>query len=234
MYLFAGVILGAVTLSGCTTPEVRQEQAIKDGLNFTELEKAAVPKDPPVKKIPEAKPPVTQPVTTKKMYQYQPVMSIDQTKQYSATIKTSVGTMVVSLAAKEMPITVNNFVFLAKEKFYDGTIFHRTIPGFMIQGGDPTGTGMGDPGYKFADEPFTGTYERGTIAMANSGANTNGSQFFIMHKEYPLPPNYVIFGKVTEGLDVIDKIAEAPTKPGGEGSSPVTPVTIESVTVSEE
>jgi cyclophilin family peptidyl-prolyl cis-trans isomerase len=93
---------------------------------------------------------------------------------------------------------------------------------------------MGGPGYKFEDEPFSGKYERGTIAMANSGPDTNGSQFFIMHKDYPLPPNYVIFGKVTSGLEVVDKIAEAPTKPSGEGSSPVTPVTVTSVTITEE
>ena len=161
-------------------------------------------------------------------------MMIDGAKEYSATLATSVGTIVVSLNAKAMPITVNNFVFLAKEKFYDGTIFHRTIPGFMIQGGDPTGTGMGGPGYKFADEPFTGEYARGTIAMANSGPNTNGSQFFIMHADYPLPPNYTIFGKVTDGLEVVDKIATAPTKPGGEGSSPVAPATITTVTISEQ
>ncbi|MBP9728462.1 MAG: peptidylprolyl isomerase [Candidatus Moranbacteria bacterium] len=161
-------------------------------------------------------------------------MAIDSAKTYSATLETSAGKMVVSLNAKETPITVNNFVFLAKEKFYDGTIFHRTIPGFMIQGGDPQGTGMGDPGYKFDDEAFSGKYERGTIAMANSGPDTNGSQFFIMHADYPLPPNYVIFGKVTEGLEVIDAIATAPTKPGGEGSSPVAPVTVTSVTVTEK
>jgi cyclophilin family peptidyl-prolyl cis-trans isomerase len=104
----------------------------------------------------------------------------------------------------------------------------------MIQGGDPEGTGMGGPGYRFPDEAFEGKYERGTVAMANAGPNTNGSQFFIMHADYALPPNYVIFGKVTEGLEVIDKIAAAPTKPGGEGSSPVTPVTVTSVTIAEK
>ena len=161
-------------------------------------------------------------------------MIIDQAKQYTATLKTDAGDIVVALAAKETPITVNNFVFLAREKFYDGTIFHRTIKGFMIQGGDPDGTGMGGPGYKFADEPFTGEYTRGTLAMANSGPNTNGSQFFIMHKDSPLPPNYTVFGHVTSGLEVIDKIAEAATKPGGEGSSPVTSVQVRSVKITEK
>ncbi|MEI8096766.1 MAG: peptidylprolyl isomerase [Candidatus Moraniibacteriota bacterium] len=168
------------------------------------------------------------------MYTTQPKMTIDQEKKYTATLKTDLGNITVELDAKGSPITVNNFVFLAKENFYDGTIFHRTIKGFMIQGGDPTGTGMGGPGYKFNDEPFTGEYTRGTLAMANSGANTNGSQFFIMHKDGGLPKSYVIFGHVTEGLDVVDKIAEAPTKPGGEGSSPVSPVAIQSVSVKEK
>lgn len=234
-YLLGAVFLGALSLSGCATPEVRQEQQVQDGLNFSELQKgkgteAAQPQAAPAAKQPAA----TQPVTNKKMYSYQPVMSIDTTKQYTATLKTSVGNIVVALNAKETPITVNNFVFLAKDKFYDDTIFHRTIKGFMIQGGDPEGTGMGGPGYQFADEKFTGEYTRGTIAMANAGANTNGSQFFIMHADYPLPPNYVIFGKVTEGLDVVDKIATAATKPGGEGSTPVNPVTVQTVEIIEK
>ncbi len=233
-YLFLGILAGGLMLSGCTTPEVKQEKEIKDGLNFTDMEKEAVKQEQKTS-TPELKqPPVTQPVTSKKMYSYPPVMSIDSTKQYSATLKTNMGDIVIALAVKETPTTTNNFVFLAKEKFYDGTIFHRTIPGFMIQGGDPEGTGMGGPGYKFADEKFTGKYDRGTVAMANAGPNTNGSQFFIMHADYPLPPNYVIFGKVTSGLEVVDKIATAPTKPGGEGSSPVAPVTVTSVTISEK
>jgi cyclophilin family peptidyl-prolyl cis-trans isomerase len=227
-YLYPAVLLGALVLSGCTTEEVRQREAIKDNLDFSSLKQEAAESET------VAEPKETKPVTTKKMYSYPPVVSIDTAKKYTATMKTSAGEMVIALHAKETPITANNFIFLAREKFYDSTIFHRTIPGFMIQGGDPQGTGMGGPGYKFDDEPFTGEYERGTLAMANAGPDTNGSQFFIMHKDYPLPPNYVIFGKVTSGLEVIDKIAEAPTKPGGEGSSPVTPVTIESVTITEE
>lgn len=227
-YLFPALLLGALTLSGCTTPELRQEKAVDDNLDFSNMKQAA----PESEQV--AEPKETKPVITKKMYSYQPVVSIDTAKKYTATMKTSAGDMVVALNAKETPITANNFIFLAREKFYDNTIFHRTIPGFMIQGGDPQGTGMGGPGYKFDDESFSGKYERGTIAMANSGPDTNGSQFFIMHKDYPLPPNYVIFGKVTSGLEVVDKIAEAPTKPGGEGSSPVTPVTVTSVTITEE
>jgi cyclophilin family peptidyl-prolyl cis-trans isomerase len=160
---------------------------------------------------------------------------IDANKQYSAVIETTQGKMTVELNTKGTPITSNNFIFLAKEKFYDGTIFHRTINGFMIQGGDPTGTGAGGPGYQFEDEPFSGEYTRGTIAMANAGPDTNGSQFFIMHKDYALQPNYVIFGKVTEGLDVLDKIATAPVTRSrtGEMSQPVDPVEIVSVEIIE-
>jgi cyclophilin family peptidyl-prolyl cis-trans isomerase len=159
---------------------------------------------------------------------------IKKGKKYTATMKTEAGDITIELAADKTPNTVNNFVFLSQKGFYDGVIFHRTIPGFMIQGGDPTGTGMGDPGYKFDDESFTGEYKRGTIAMANSGKNTNGSQFFIMHADYALPPNYVIFGAVTSGLEAVDKIATAKTKAGGEGSSPEKPVKILSVTINEQ
>lgn len=165
-----------------------------------------------------------------------PIMIIDQKKTYTAKMKTTAGEMEISLNAGMTPITVNNFVFLAKKNFYDNVIFHRTIKGFMIQGGDPTGTGSGGPGYKFDDEPFTGEYLRGTLAMANSGPNTNGSQFFIMHDDYPLPPNYVIFGKVIKGLDVVDKIAEAPVTMSamGENSKPVNPVKILSIEITEK
>ena len=112
-----------------------------------------------------------------------------------------------------------------------GVIFHRVIPGFMIQGGDPTGTGTGGPGYKFEDEPVNKRYERGTLAMANAGPNTNGSQFFIMHADYGLPPNYTIFGKLTGGEDVVDKIANASK---GANDRPHEPVTINSVEITEE
>ncbi len=178
--------------------------------------------------------PVTQSINNgmNDKYAEAPNMMIDTKKIYTAKMKTTAGEMTIRLNASAVPKTVNNFVFLAKEKFYDGVIFHRTIKGFMIQGGDPTGTGMGGPGYRFDDEPFTGEYKRGVLAMANAGPNTNGSQFFIMHADYPLPKNYVIFGEVTAGLDVVDKIATAPTVPGGEGSKPVDPVKIESITVS--
>lgn len=165
----------------------------------------------------------------------QPEMIVDQNKKYEATLHTSVGDITLSLNTKETPITANNFIYLAKNKFYDNTIFHRVIDGFMIQGGDPRGDGTGGPGYQFADEDFSGEYKRGTIAMANSGPNTNGSQFFIMHQDYALQPNYVIFGQVISGLEVVDKIATAQVTNsfGGELSKPIEPVTINSITIVE-
>lgn len=164
----------------------------------------------------------------------QPKMSIDTAKKYTAVMKTTAGDIELELYADKTPVTVNNFIYLAKKDFYNNVIFHRVIKGFMIQGGDPTGTGSGGPGYKFADEKFDGEYTRGTLAMANAGPNTNGSQFFIMHEDNPLPKSYVIFGKVTKGIEVVDTIATAPTKPEGEGSTPVDPVKILSVTVTEQ
>jgi cyclophilin family peptidyl-prolyl cis-trans isomerase len=160
---------------------------------------------------------------------------IDVTKSYVATLHTSEGDIEISLHGKETPKTVNNFVTLAKKNFYDNTIFHRVIKGFMIQGGDPKGDGTGGPGYKFDDEPFTGEYTRGTVAMANAGPNTNGSQFFIMHGDVDLPKNYVIFGSVTKGMDVVDKIAtaEVTTSSSGEDSKPVSPVTVKLVEIIE-
>ena len=138
-------------------------------------------------------------------------MTVDPAKTYTATIETNQGTMTAELFVEDAPMTVNNFVFLANEGFYDGTIFHRVIEGFMIQGGDPTGTGSGGPGYKFNNEPVKRKYDRGILAMANAGRNTNGSQFFIMHVDYGLSPDYTIFGKLTSGEDVLDKIAGTKT-----------------------
>ena len=166
-----------------------------------------------------------------KSYPAPPQMTIDSQRTYSATIDTSAGQMTAELFAADVPQTVNNFVFLARDGFYDGVIFHRVIRGFMIQGGDPTGTGRGGPGYKFADEPVTRRYERGILAMANAGPNTNGSQFFVMHADYGLPPNYTIFGRLTGGEEVLDAIATAQT---GTQDRPVEPVTINSVTIAEQ
>ena len=166
----------------------------------------------------------------------QPETVIKPDKTYSAVLTTSVGEIAIDLDIKNTPVTANNFVYLAQKHFYDGTVFHRVLKGFMIQGGDPQGDGTGGPGYQFADEPITGEYTRGTVAMANSGPDTNGSQFFIMHADYDLPKNYVIFGRVTTGLDTVDKIAAAPVQPNAanEPSSPVTPVSVSSVTIREK
>ncbi len=169
-----------------------------------------------------------------------PPMTIDRAKKYVATITTNKGVMRAELYADTAPISVNNFVFLANEKFYDNVIFHRIVAGFVIQGGDPTGSGMGGPGYRFMDEPVPATrnYERGTLAMANSGPNTNGSQFFVcldsLTAQMKLPKMYNLFGKVTEGLDTLDKILAVPRTRGGDGamSSPTERVFMQSVTIS--
>ncbi|MEN8114659.1 MAG: peptidylprolyl isomerase [Actinomycetota bacterium] len=164
-------------------------------------------------------------------YASPPEMSIDLSKTYTAVIDTSAGEIAVEFYAADAPQTVNNFVFLARDGFYDGVIFHRTISGFMIQGGDPTGTGAGGPGYRFRDEFHDKTkYARGTLAMANAGPNTNGSQFFICHDNVGLPNAYTIFGEVTDGMDIVDTIAENPT---GAQDRPHNPVTINAVTITE-
>jgi peptidylprolyl isomerase len=164
-----------------------------------------------------------------------PKMQIDGNKKYSALMITSEGTIKIELTTEMTPITVNNFVYLSKSGFYNNTVFHRVIKNFMIQGGDPEGTGAGGPGYRFDDEPFVGEYTRGTVAMANAGPNTNGSQFFIVHKDYALPKSYVIFGKVSEGLEVLDAIANAGVRvsSSGEASIPLEPVKILNVEIIE-
>jgi cyclophilin family peptidyl-prolyl cis-trans isomerase len=121
-------------------------------------------------------------------------------------MKTNKGTIEFKLFGDEAPLTVSNFIFLTKDGYFDGLTFHRYEPGFVIQGGDPAGEGWGGPGYQFEDEPVTREYKKGIVAMANSGPDTNGSQFFIMLDDVPLPPLYTIFGEVTVGLDVVDKI----------------------------
>jgi cyclophilin family peptidyl-prolyl cis-trans isomerase len=161
-----------------------------------------------------------------------PPMCIDPAKRYSAEMVTSKGTMTIALDAAGAPATVNNFVFLARYHYYEGIVFHRVIPGFMLQGGDPTGTGRGGPGYRFDDElPKAGRYEIGSLAMANAGPNTNGSQFFVISGSdgVRLPPQYALFGKVVSGLDVVASIDAIGTKPG----TPKETVTIESVTITE-
>jgi cyclophilin family peptidyl-prolyl cis-trans isomerase len=171
-----------------------------------------------------------------KQYDSPPEMQIEPDKEYRATIRTSKGEISVKLYAGDSPATVNNFVFLAGEGFYDGAIFHRVIENFMVQGGDPVGTeqgrpGTGGPGYRFDDELDKARehrYPRGTLAMANAGPNTNGSQFFIMHSDYGLPPSYSVFGKAVDGLDVLDTIATTST---GRDDRPAEDITIDAVEV---
>ena len=167
-----------------------------------------------------------------------PALSIDPEGTYTARFETSMGGFTVELLAKDAPQTVNSFVCLAREGYFDGIVVHRVVAGFVVQAGDPTGSGSRGPGYAFADElPTTLNYERGTLAMANSGPNTNGSQFFVCLDDLSqrLPKNYSIFGRVTEGLESVDAIGAVEVQPGpsGEMSSPVEPVSITSVTVSE-
>jgi len=163
-----------------------------------------------------------------KQYDSAPDLTVDLATTYTAKVQTNHGDITLELLPERSPQTVNNFVFLAREGFYDGVIFHRVIKDFMIQGGDPTGTGTGGPGYKFRDElEGDGTYSRGTVAMANSGPNTNGSQFFIVHKDTGLPHSYTIFGKVTDGIDVVDSIAGSETDRSDRPQSEVKISTIE-------
>jgi len=146
-----------------------------------------------------------------KQYAAPPAMALDTSKNYSATIRTNRGDITVSLFAKDAPFTVNNFVFLAREGFYDGVTFHRVISDFMIQGGDPTGTGTGGPGYKFHDEVFgnPNKHKVGSLSMANAGPNTNGSQFFITHVATPhLNGKHTVFGEVTSGQNIVDSIRQ--------------------------
>lgn len=158
----------------------------------------------------------------------------DDKKTHMITIDTNYGKIVIETYDADAPNTVKNFVTLAEKGFYNGLTFHRVIKGFMIQGGDPNGTGTGGPGYQFADElnPNTSSYKagykKGVVAMANAGPNTNGSQFFIMTADYPLPNAYTIFGKVVSGQEVVDTIANVKTGPN---DKPVSPVTMKTVTV---
>ena len=174
------------------------------------------------------------PEVTAQSYDAAPEMQIDADADYTATIETTCGTIQVDLFEADAPLTVNNFVFLARDGYYDGVPFHRVMEGFMIQGGDPTGTGHGNggefPGYTFEDELGTVDkygYPRGVLAMANSGPATNGSQFFIVQGDASGLTTHTVFGEVTEGMDVVDKIVLGPTQ----GELAVEPVRITSVTI---
>jgi cyclophilin family peptidyl-prolyl cis-trans isomerase len=160
-----------------------------------------------------------------------PEMGIDPGKRYTATLDTSMGEIVIALDAINAPVTVNNFVFLALHHYYEGVIFHRVIKGFVLQGGDPTGTGRGGPGYRFADEPVKQRYQLGSLAMANAGPNTNGSQFFVISGAdgVRLPPQYSHFGQVVKGMDVVEAIQNVETD---RSDRPRQDVVINSVTIS--
>ena len=163
-------------------------------------------------------------------YSSPPAMTIDGDKSYAATLHTNHGDVEIALYPSSAPKAVNNFVFLARAGFYDNVIFHRVVPGFVIQGGDPAGTGRGGPGYQFEDElEGAGGYSRGTVAMANAGPNTNGSQFFVCLADVGLPHQYTIFGNVTSGMDAVDAIAALQLA----GEKPVTDAVITGVTVTE-
>jgi len=162
-----------------------------------------------------------------------PPMQIDPAKSYRVSLETDKGIVELELHARHAPKTVNNFVFLARYHYFDGIIFHRIIKDFVIQGGDPEGTGRGGPGYRFPDElPKPGEYQLGSLVMANAGPDTNGSQFFVVSGPagINLPPNYALFGKVLDGLDVLAEIQSVET---GRGDRPKTDVVIESVTITE-
>ncbi len=176
-------------------------------------------------------PPLDGSAATQQQFSAPPEMGIDPEKRYTATMDTSMGEIVIALDSDRAPKTVNNFVFLALHHYFDGIIFHRIIDGFVCQGGDPTGTGTGGPGYRFEDElPKAGQYEIGSVAMANAGPNTNGSQFFLISgpNGAGLPPLYSLFGKIVKGLDVLDAMQRVPT---GSNDRPNTDVVINSVTV---
>ena len=167
----------------------------------------------------------------KQKFDAAPEMGIDPSKRYTATMETSMGTLDIALDPIAAPITVNNFVFLAAQHYYDGVIFHRIINGFVCQGGDPDGNGRGGPGYKFVDElPKAGKYQIGSLAMANAGPNTNGSQFFLISgpSGVQLPPAYSLFGQVVKGLDIVEMMQNVPTGPG---DRPKDDVVIRSVSI---
>ena len=176
-------------------------------------------------------PPLDGSAPKKQKFDAAPEMGIDPSKRYTATMETSMGTLVIALDPIAAPITVNNFVFLAAQHYYDGIIFHRIINGFVCQGGDPDGNGRGGPGYRFVDElPKPGKYQIGSLAMANAGPNTNGSQFFLISgpSGVQLPPAYSLFGQVVKGLDIVEMMQNVPTGPG---DRPKDDVVIRSVSI---
>lgn len=190
----ASIILILVTLSAVSCGEAAPAPAPAPAPTPT----PAQPPEPPPEPVVKPKP---------KTYSSPPSMVIDTSKQYTAIIETEKGNLVLELFAKDVPKTVNNFVFLAGEGFYDGSTFHRVIPGFMAQGGDPTGTGRGDAGYEFDDEFTEHTHVAGALSMANKGPNTNSAQFFITYTpQHALDGKHTVFGQLIEGIDVLENL----------------------------
>lgn len=177
--------------------------------------------------------------TPQSHWSHPPAFTINPAHHYTATLVTSDGSFEIQLLPRVAPLAVNNFVFLARHRFYDGNIFHRIVQGFVIQTGDPTGTGFGGPGYHFRDEKVTMRYVPGTVAMANSGANTNGSQFFVVTggaAARALRPQYTIFGRVISGMSVVERLDKTPVQPNpgnGELSQPSHDVYLKRVTIQE-
>lgn len=223
----AVVLLAILVVGYFVWPKDKLAENGADGYNSNTQSAAAVD-TPSVSPVASASPTPTPSVT--------PTTNSPKNLMHTITIETNKGTIVFETYDADAPKAVQNFITLANKSFYNGVIFHRVIKGFMIQGGDPTGTGRGGPGYQFEDELDPNTpsakagYQRGVVAMANAGPNTNGSQFFIMHQDYPLPHSYTIFGKVVKGLDVVDAIANVKTDAN---DKPLENITMKSVKVAE-
>lgn len=224
--LLVFLLLASLGLSACssstTTPPAGQQPAPQPNQKQESIE-------------------VNEVVQRNNKYPAAPPMTINTEKQYFAVVNTSMGAFKIKLLPKDAPITVNNFVFLSRENYFNGILFHRIMKDFMIQTGDPLGNGTGGPGYKFKDElPNKIQYAPGVVAMANAGANTNGSQFFICNGEKAAllnnNPNYTIFGQVVEGMDVVLNISNVPVKNNGMGevSKPVNSVTIKEIIIQEK
>ncbi len=204
---FTRVLLASVAFlligAGCQSPSAPQPASKTPDEFSGSLTVPTAPSQP----APSATPnPTPKPTAMEKQWSFPGVLPENQISNRQIRMQTTKGEIVFELFDKEAPKTVSNFVYLTKGGFYDGLTFHRVVPGFVIQGGDPNGTGTGGPGYRFEDEPVKRAYDRGIVAMANAGPNTNGSQFFIMLQDTPLDPLYTVFGKVTKGMDVVDQI----------------------------
>ena len=256
--MFAAIGLGALLILGAIYFLTRggDDEAVStgttiDALNLDEEADTPVATEPPVvEENPQAEPgepawnvgssvecpPVEGVAEPRQEFPEAPPQCIDPTKTYSATVETNKGTVVIDLDAAQAPLTVNNFVTLARYRYYENVVFHRLIQGFMVQGGDPTGTGAGGPGYQFPDELQGGSgpfYELGSVAMANAGPNTNGSQFFIVTgaSGENLPDLYSRFGTVSEGFDVVQAIEAAAS--GDPSGTPAEEIIISTVTITE-